>query len=335
MSRGALFRRIIGRIGIGGVVLTFWGCSNQPHFQPELVYPRHLKSWSSPFLYDYTYQTKTFRAGTLFFKPLFYNRKGEELGEFRMVGPGLAGKGNRLKVLETGKVYTLPAPVLRATRHRELVAFLLTNNGYGVLNLSTGEITFYQTGEQQFAGNYLGTAPLFYQQLIFFPLLSGDVVAYDLKSGRVLNRFVVSTSNSPFLNSILYLAVIDDSLYAATPTRIILFAPHYFYDQTLPIKHILQYNKNLYIFTREGEILKFKPGLIREKSQKLKFAQLIAPTICNQKIYTVERYTGYLIEIDPESLEYLVFDGPKLDLRDPIRLEGCKIYNGPRVYSLE
>jgi hypothetical protein len=322
-------------LGLTGGVLLWTGCSTREKFHPEKVEVKTLPSKSSPFLYDYTKNRETFRKGGLFFKNEYLNDLGEKLGDFKMVGARLAGRGNLLKDLDTNRTYTLPAPVVTASKGGGMIAFLLTNNGYGLLNPETGKIEFFQVGEESFSGTYLEPPPLFYHNLVVFPLLSGDIIFYDLNLQKVVNRFTIATGDQPFNRNIIYLSILNDYLYAATPSKIFVFAPHYYLDYKDDIKHIIDDGTYIYLFTVDGRIIKFGEGLKKLKSVKLKFAEFYAPTICNGKIYTIEKGGGYLIEIDPQTLSYRVWDGTPFNTSDPLRLRGCKIYNGKTIYFLK
>jgi hypothetical protein len=100
------------------------------------------------------------------------------------------------------------------------------------------------------------------------------------------------------------------------------------------IKHIIDDGRYIYLFTVDGRIIKFGKGLKKLKSVKLKFAEFYAPTLCEGKIYTIEKGGGYLIEIDPDTLSYKVYDGTYFNTSDPLRLRKCKIYNGKTIYTL-
>jgi hypothetical protein len=323
------------KLAVGvAILILMTGCSKE-QFQPKEVQSVELPEKGSPFFYDYTQKGESFRESGLFFEDSYYDPAGRKLGEFKYIGYDLAAAGDRLKDLRTGRVYKLPGRVLTATRHGELVAFVTENNGYGLLNLKTGQLPFYSADDQQFAGTYMPAFPIFYQDIVAFPLLNGIVVFYSLPQQQVVNRFVITTSTSPFNNNIIYLNILDDQLYAATPNKIVVFGSNYYFQYRDDIKHVIDDGKNIYIFTTDGRIIKFGPGLRRLKEVKLKFAQLYAPTICHGYIYTVEKGGGYLIKIDPKTLHYWVLDGPAFDTSDPLRLAGCKIYNDTRIFELK
>jgi len=316
---------------IGG--LFFSGCTKE-QFEPNEVHSLDLPESSTPFFYDYTQKGETFQKGWLFFEKSYTDSVGRKLKRFKYLGDNLATAGNKLKDLTTGKLYQLPGRILTATRHGDLVAFVAENNSYGILNLKTGKLPFYSADDEQFGGAYLVASPLFYEDIVAFPLLNGIVVFYSPTKNRVVNRFVVTTDTSPFNNNIIYLNVIDDQLYTATPNKIVVFGANYYFQYSDDIKHVIDDGNNIYLFTTDGRIIKFNQGLKRERSVKLKFAELYAPTLCRGYIYTIEKNGGYLIQIDPKSLSYKVFDGPAFDTSDPLRLRECKIYNDRRIFKI-
>lgn len=314
--------------------LFFAGCSTKV-FEPKKVESKSLRVKSlDKTLSAYTKNTLTFKSKRLFSKKaLFYDEKGNSLGEFEKINNDLAINGQKLLVISTKKVFKLPNLIFSATKKENLVAVVFENGKYGLFDTDSEKMKFVYDSDLALSVKYLHSQPLFYRDLILYPLLNGNIAVVDAKEGKFIRY--LNISQQQFNNNVIFLKIVNNQLFMATPTKLILFNPSFLIDYKADIKHIIDYKGFIYVFTTDGKIVKLDSNLKELKKVNLPFASFFAPTICKGNIYTVEK-EGYLIKITP-NLKITVYKGNSFDTDSfsELKLKGCKIYNDDKVFMIE
>jgi hypothetical protein len=205
------------------------------------------------------------------------------------------------------------------------------NNAVGLYDLNQNSLIFYKTFDNSIVGKYLKASPIFYQGLVLFPLLNSNIAIYDLKAGNYVRTLNLVDDN--LLSNIIFLKIVNNQLFMATPHELVLFDPNYLIDFKGNIKHIVDDGKDLYLFMVGGKVIKLDSNLKKLKTVTLPFADYFAPGICNGKIYTVTK-NGYLVEFD-KNLNYKVYGGNHFNTDAPLRIYGCKIFNEDRMYEIK
>ena len=316
----------------------------QGYFCSKNPIKKTLNSTQNKILQDYTKKTLTFKYLELkYIKPIsfiddgvrgeyiFYDKNGKKLGKFKLINKNLAIKDTKLLIIDRKKVLNLPFMAASATQKGNLIAIVFENNAIGVYDLDNNKLLFYKEFEPSVVAKYLKASPVFYQGLILFPLLNSNIAVYDLKNSVFVRNIDLVDDN--IISNIIFLKIVNNQLFMATPNKIILFNPNYLIDYKGNIKHIIDDNKYLYLFLVDGEVIKFDTNLKKISKTNLPFADYFAPSICKEKIYTVTK-NGYLIEFD-KNLSYKVYMGNSFNTDVPLRIIGCKIYNEDRVYTIE
>jgi hypothetical protein len=315
--------------------LLFVGCSTKV-FEPKRVETKNLRVKSlDKILSAYTKDTLTFKEvkGVFSKKTLFYDENGNILGEFKKINKDLAVNGRKMLVISAKKTYNLPFLIFSATKKGNLVAVVFENGKYGLFDIRTKKIKFVYDSDSVLSVKYLHATPLFYKDLILYPLLSGNVAVVDAKEGQFIRY--LNISQQQFNDNVIFLKIVNNQLFMATPSRLILFNPNFLIDYKADIKHIIDYKGFIYIFTTDGKIIKLDSNLKEIKKIDLPFASFFAPTICKGNIYTVEK-EGYLIKITPD-LNITIYDGNNFDTSayGELKIKGCRIYNDDKVFMIE
>ena len=316
---------------IGFILMIFIvGCANK-EFEPKHPISKSLPYKSFKELYDYTKNTETFKTSKWFGKTVFYDAEGHKLGKFEKINNDLAANGDKLLLIKEKKVIKLPQLVFRATKKGNKIAILFENNAFGIYSLKKNKLVFYQQDDNVVSARYLSADPLFYQDLILFPLISGKVAVVDAKTNQFIRNLDISDGS--IIDNIIFLKIVNNNLFMATPKKLVLFNPNFLIDYKADIKHIIDDGKYLYIFEVDGTIVKMDTNLKILKKKKLDFADYIAPSICKGNIYTITT-NGYLLKITPD-LKITVYDTGEFDTDKPIRIKGCKVYNDDKVFFIE
>ena len=330
---------------LAALALFFFGCSTKGTFIPKEVKKEKLAAKSKgEQLYDYTKKTLTFRRLDLVYKKPtsiiddgvwgeyeYYTKDGKKLGKFRLLNKDLAVNADKILILKNKEVIKLPYMVLSATKNKNLLAVVFEDDAMGIYDLNTKKMVFYKKNDPVLSVKYLSSEPVFYGSLVFFPLLDGEVGVYDLKAGKYINSIPVS--EGAVNNNIIFLKVVNNQLFMATPSKLVLFNPQFVIDYKADIKHIVSDGKYIYLFLVNGKIIKLDSNLKKIKSADLKFADYFAPAFCKGNIYTVTK-NRYFIKITPD-LNTTVYEGTKFDTNAPLKIQGCKIYNGSKVFLIE
>jgi hypothetical protein len=314
------------------VALIFAGCSTK-HFEPKKVYEKNLQEQSlDKKLSDYTYKHLTFVKTKGFFKEKkeYFDENGKSLGEFIKINGDLAANGDKLLIISQKKVIKLPNLIYSATKNGNLIAVVFEDNEYGIYDLDKKDLIFKNSDDGMLEARYIHASPIFYNDLVLFPLLTGNVAVVDLNKKQFIRNLIISQKN--INDNVIFLKIVNDRLFMATPHALVLFNPNFLIHYNDDIKYVVDNGNYLYVFTIDGRVIKLNMDLKKIKEIKLPYASFSLPSICNGKIYTVE-HEDYLIEID-NNLNYKVYEGD-FDTDVPLKIQNCKIYNEDKVFVIE
>jgi len=326
------------------VLLFLSGCATK-QFEDNNAKKVNLKSKdNSGVLQDYTKNTLTFKRLKLkYVKPtsfiddgvrgewINYDINGTKLGKFKKVDKDLAIYADKLKVIDKNKVIKLPYLIYIAAKKNNLIAIVFENNAYGIYDLDKDKLVFYNKDDDVISAKYLGEKPVFYNNLILFPLLNGKIAVVDANSMQFIRN--IDISDDFVIDNVIYVGIVKDNLLMATPKRLVLFNPNFLVDYKDSIKHVIDYDGYIYLFNNSGKVIKFDVNLKKLKEKDFPFASFFAPSVCKGNIYTIT-HSGYLIKISPE-LNYTVYKTDQFDTDEPLKIKGCKIYNQDKVFFIE
>ncbi|NPA12104.1 MAG: hypothetical protein GXO62_07665 [Epsilonproteobacteria bacterium] len=322
------------------ILLLFLGCASKDRFIPKDVKNQPLKTKSGKILEDYTNDSLTFKALRLkYVKPsviddgvrgqwVYYDINGTKLGKFEKIDASLAKDGSKLMILPQKKIISLPEIVYTAKKRGDIVAIVFNNNAVGVYDLKKDKLILYKAFAPSIGVRYESGEILFYKGLILFPLLNANVAVVE--NNRYLKN--INIGEGEFNDNIIFMKIVNNSLFIATPQRLILFDPNYLINYDADIKHIISDDKYIYLFLVTGEVVKLDSNLKVIKKTTLEFADFSAPSFCRGDIYTISG--DYLIKLNKD-LNTTVYEGNKFDYGYPLKIKGCKIYNANKVYLIE
>ena len=315
-------------------LFLFLGCTTK-EFEPKHFININLKSkYLDKSLYDYTKTAKTFKTSEFNFgfgKTIFYDTQNHKLGKFKKISKNLAAFNNELLVINKNKTIKMPYMIYSATQKKDKIALVFENNSYGLYSLKQHKMLFFKKDGDVIAAKYLGAMPVFYEGLVLYPLLNGNIAVIDAKTYQFIRN--IDISNASIIDNIIFLKIVNNNLFMATPKKLVLFNPNFLISYKNDIKHIINYKNDLYIFNVEGKIIKLDSNLKKLKEKNLPFADFFAPSICKGNIYTITT-NGYLLKITP-NLNITVYKTNQFDTSKPLKIDGCKIYNKEKVFFIE
>ena len=186
-----------------------------------------------------------------------------------------------------------PTAIVAASLDQNQLAAISASNHIYLIDINTATTLMEYSSSDIAAVDSRVVAPYFMSSLIVYPALDGKIYIVQKETGRILRDVVVSSEN--FFNNIIFLGVEGDNLIAATAKKLIVINPSQtvYYDGE--IKDVLVHNDEIYIFKKDGTIVRTDLMLKEQNKVNFKFAIFSAATIINNKLYVIEK-TGYVIK---------------------------------------
>lgn len=200
---------------------------------------------------------------------------------------------------------------LLSTTHRVLsvsladdtLALVDATNTMKIYTFSNKKLKFTFSGSQKSAVDMRLANPIFYEGIIFFPTLDGKVQLYSTDKKKMLKTISVSTEDN--FNNIIFFAIKDKKVYAATATALYLFGTKAV-TKKLPISHVYFDGDHLVVLTKNGIVSEYDEDLKEQKSLKLSFARYLGAVFKHGMVYVLEN-EGYMIKIYPDFKNYNVY----------------------------
>lgn len=228
----------------------------------------------------------------------FKLEKGYKLLKFEEDEFVVADDSGNLKILDENSEelfsHKFDAEVLSVALNGDDYAALLADNTIILANRSLG-IKMQQTLTAAPAQDARVASPHFMDTLVIFPSLDGKVIVVDKNSEKIVRDVIVSSGD--FFNNVIYLAVVDDMMIAATATKIIVISSDQTFSYIEDIRNVALGKKAIYIFGKNGNIIKTNLRLEKQKEKKFRYAIYNEAIVFKNHLYVFEK-TGYLIRTD-------------------------------------
>ncbi|MEO1954631.1 MAG: hypothetical protein ABGW74_07995, partial [Campylobacterales bacterium] len=107
-------------------------------------------------------------------------------------------------------------------------------------------------------------------------------------------------------NNIIYFDFVANKIIAPTGHKILSLAKKELrvkYD----IRNVIDDGKNIYLSTKQGEIVSLTPDLQLNKKVKFPFAHFLGMIMGVNNLYVLEK-EGYIIELSKDLLEYKIYE---------------------------
>jgi len=324
---------------LAAAVLLFSGCSSKKYFEPEQTYSVNDAQSS----YEGTIVNKS-REGATLSDGRYIGKSGIStlrLGEgYRFLSENkryvLAADDNgTLKVInkqspQKVRKIQLHIPVVSASMRNGLVAYILNNNAFGLYSLKQGKKIIENRSERTYAIDTRAANPLFIDSLVVMPMLDGKLIIFDVNDPE--NAKVVYLSSDKVFNNIIYLSRMGDTLVAATPKKLLTLGAEGEYEYRVNIAEVAISGKSIYLFSKEGEIIKLNIVLEEKAKQKFKFAQFSEATVTGGKVYALD-IKGSLIVLNKALTQYRIYDVGEVE--SPVFIAGSKLYKDGTIIHLD
>ena len=202
------------------------------------------------------------------------------------------------------KVFELKKTVASASVKDDVLAVLFVDNEMALYSISTKSLLLKEQGTAPIVVNSKIVSPYFMDNLVLFFTLDGKVVIISLEQKKKLRTVIVSSED--YFNNVIHFNVVDGKIIAATGHKILALS-----EKELRVKYDIRdvlYNAgNIYLTTKQGEVVSLTSDLQQNKKVKFPFAHFLGLVATEDKIYALEK-EGYIIEFSKDLLEYNIYD---------------------------
>lgn len=200
--------------------------------------------------------------------------------------------------------FELKRTIATASVKDDVLAVLFSNNKIALYSISDKKLLLKEQGDAPVVVNSKLMAPYFKDGLVIFPTLDGKVVLINLEQKKKLRTVIVSSEDN--FNNVIYFNFVNNKIIASTGNKILSLS-----NKELRVKHdirnVVDDGKNIYLTTKQGEIISLTPDLQQNKKVKFPFAHFLGLIVGTHKIYALEK-EGYIIELSKDLLEYTIHE---------------------------
>lgn len=319
-------------------VLLFSGCSSKKYFEPEQTFSASNASTSyGGSMNDLSREGGTLQSGQYISKA---GVSSINLGEgYRFLNENdkyiLATNAEGIlkiidkKTQETVRAVSLKIPVVSATIHNGVIAYILNSNTFGIYQMAGNKKVVESRSEATFAIDTRAASPIFIDSLVVMPMLDGKLIIVNIEDSE--NAKVVYLSTEKVFNNIIYLSRKGNTMIAATAKRLLTLGNSGQNEYRANISEVAFDNGIIYLFTKEGEILALDSDLEKVGEAKYKFAHYSVGTAFNGRVYGLDQ-GGSLIVMDSALTKHKIYDLGEVG--EPAFITGTKLYKDGDIIEL-
>ena len=200
--------------------------------------------------------------------------------------------------------FKLNKTVAGASVKGDILAVLFADNEMALYSISNKELLLKEQGNVARAVDSRIVNPYFLDDLVLFPTLDGKIVIIDAKIKKKLRTIIVSSETD--FNNVVYFNIVDNKIVAATGHTILSMSTKE-QREKYDIRTIAYDQKNIYISTKQGEVISMTPELVVNAKVKFPFAHFLGMIVNDKGVYLLEK-EGYIIELKKDLSEYSVHE---------------------------
>ena len=216
-------------------------------------------------------------------------------------------------------LFELKKTIASASVKENILAVLFADSEMALYDINTKALILKEQGSKSLAVDSRIATPHFMNNLVLFSTLDGKVVIINTQKKKKLRTIIVSTEDN--FNNIIYFNVIDNKIIAATSTKILSLASKEIRVK-YEIRDIVYDDENIFITTKQGEVISLTPDMQVNAKIKFPFAHFLGLISHNDKLYLLEK-EGYLIELEKDLYDYSVHE---VDIEDGYIFVGDKTF---------
>jgi len=200
------------------------------------------------------------------------------------------------------KEFELKKTVAGAAVKDDILAVIFADNEIALYDMDSKEILFKEQESKYTATDSRIVNPFFMKGLVLFATLDGKVVFVNLETKKRLRTVIVSSEDN--FNNIISLHLLQNKIIAATSYKVLAMAQKQVRVK-YEIRDIIYDASNIYLATKQGELLSLNSNLDVVAKIKFPFAHFYDMILNHGKLYILEK-GGYIIVVDAKSFDYSV-----------------------------
>lgn len=203
----------------------------------------------------------------------------------------------------------LKKTIATASVSGDTLAVLFADNEMAIYSLADKKLLFKEMGGSAYANDTHIVKPFFMRGLAIFSTLDGKIVIVDLKKNKRLRSAIVSSKS--YFNNIIYFNLVDNKIISATGSKIYSLSKTQEREK-YEARYVTSKGNNIYLATKQGEIVWLNPSLVENKKVKFPFAHFLGLIVNDENVYALEK-EGYLIVLNRDLSSYKIYE---VDLDD-------------------
>lgn len=329
-------RKYLSLILLSATAVVMSGCSGKQYFEPAQTYSVSANSFDGTII-DLSRDGATLEDGRYIGKSGVSDINLGEGYRFLSENKNYVLASNSEGVLniidkntkKSLRAVSLHVPVVSATIKNGIVAYILNNNTFGIYEVEDNRKVVESRSERTYAIDTRAASPIFIDNLAVMPMLDGKLIIVDIYNSD--NAKVVYLSSHKVFNNVVYLSRRGNTMVAATPSKLITLGTTGKKEYSANISEVAMDSDTIYLFTKEGEVVKLNNALQSIASKKFKFAHFSAATVYGDKVYGLDQQ-GSLIVLSSDLKKFKIYDVGAVD--EPAFVTGNKIYKDGKVIDL-
>jgi len=296
------------------VIVLFTACSSKQYYRPQNI-EGSVSPLSSEKIVNFNRAGATLENGKVLTRKGLLKLKLKEGYKFINANPNgvvLSNKDGKCIVLKNRKAQNIkfPKELIAGTVIGNYLVYILRDNNFGIYDLSKKSIVYNEKGERVLSIDARVTNPIQIENLVVVPLLNGKLVVLNLKEKKFIKDILVSTQSS--LNNIIFLKRFDNTLIASTPYKVIIVNNQGRREFKRDISEIVMDNDSIFVFSKDGTILRLDKTLTVQDEKKFKFAHFSVATVYKGRVYALDKQ-GYLIVTNRDFTKQKVYKVPEVE----------------------
>ena len=321
-----------------GTSLIFSGCSSKKYFEPEQTFSAAGAATSyGDAIVDQSRDGATLQSGHYIGKA---GISKINLGQgYRFLSESshyvlATNPEGLLKIIKKSngsalRTVDMKVPIVSAAIENGMIAYILNDNTFGLYSVSQDKKIVENKSEITYAIDTRAATPMFIDNLAVLPMLDGKLVVIDKNDPE--NATVIYLSSENVFNNVIYLSRSGNTMVAATPKKLITIGSEGQDELRANISDVAIANGAIYLFTKEGEIIKLDKALNEKAKKKFKFVHFSASTAVGGRVYGLDQQ-GSLIVLNSNLTKYKIYDIG--EVKTPVFITGNKLYKDGKIIHL-
>ena len=170
---------------------------------------------------------------------------------------------------------------------------------------------------------------MFIDNLAVIPMLDGKIIIVSKSDPE--NATVVYLSSDEIFNNVIYLNRTGNTMVASSAKKLITIGDAGQHELRANISDVAISKGKIYIFTKEGEVIKLDATLKKIAQKKFKYVHFSAATAIGGKVYGLDQ-GGSLIVLNSNLTKHKIYDIGEADT--PVFINGSKLYKDGKIIHL-